>query len=139
MEKILSNYFDYDRIEFRTALFNPVENFEKYIEELNNLYSGSDAFLKLLAAPRPDKPEISLIAETYQLCVSDVPLDNRETFLNENFASFSPLIKSFILNMYEEDSIYVADFVKKIALPGQEVKISYYDSENGNYDFSVKS
>ena len=52
MKKILSNYYDYDRIEFRTGLFNPFENFEKYIEELNNLYSGSDAFLKLLAATR---------------------------------------------------------------------------------------
>ena len=34
MKKILSNYYDYDRIEFRTGLFNPVENFEKYIEEV---------------------------------------------------------------------------------------------------------
>ena len=127
MKKILSNYYDYDRIEFRTGLFNPIENFEIYIEELNNLYSGSDAFLKLLAEPSPDKPEISLIAETYQLYVSDLPVDNRETFLNENFASLSPLVKSFILKMYEEDSIYVADFVEKIAFPGQEIRISYYD------------
>jgi hypothetical protein len=148
--KLYYNYpYDGEITEERTSLFIPIDNIEKYLDELNSFYDEDKPLVSILAAATPNDPSIKLFYNSYHLLFAksllsetttelgqDLPSSKLPEILREN--NVSELLVSWLLNVNPEE-IYLSDYLAKLAKPGQTIQIERYDSEYGNYNYEVNS
>ena len=148
--KLYYNYpYDGEITEERTSLFIPIDNIEKYLDELNSFYDDDKPLVSILAAATPNDSSIKLFCNSYHLLFAESLLSETTTELGQDLPSsklpeilrennVSELLASWLLNANPEE-IYLSDYLAKLAIPGQTIQIERYDSEYGNYNYEVNS
>lgn len=148
--KLYSNYpYDGEITEERTGLFLPIAQIETYLDELNSFFDGENELVKILASPTVNDPSITLFCCSYHLVLAEELLSSETDELGQALLSkelpetlkslnVSDLLFSWLTTVNPEE-IYLSDYITKLAVPGQTIKIERYDSEYGNYNYEVNS
>jgi Leucine-rich repeat (LRR) protein len=136
MQKIYySGMEDGGEYQTRTSEFFPIENYQIFITEFEQIYSGvSDNLFKIYKSGK----KISVIA--YDHILHNEFMDDSDdsrliSSLKEN--GISDIFIDFLKEKRED--FFVSDLIEKIALPDQKIKVQITDTLYGNSEFEINT
>ena len=126
--------------QLKTAVFEPIKEFEKVLSDINKLYTGHRGSTKLFSYRRYEN-KIVLTADTYLLsfCEFDQIREDDEIKKYLVGLGISKCTANILTEMiYFEDNA-VGSIVEKITKPNQTFKVQLTDTIYGNSEFEIES